>query len=47
MGNVALAILGLPAIPGSTVNAAQDLRLQAPAQPVAETGASTSKTASP
>jgi hypothetical protein len=47
LGNVALSILGLPGIPGSTANAAQDLRLQAPAQPVAETGASTSKTASP
>jgi hypothetical protein len=47
LGNVALSILGLPGIPGSTANAAQDLRLQAAAQPVVEAGASRSKTASP
>lgn len=47
IGNVALSILGLPCIPGSTANVAQDLRVQVDAPPVAEAGAFKPKTASP
>ena len=47
VANVALSILGLPAIPGSTANAAQDLRLQPSQQRAADAGASSVKQSSP